>query len=89
MKQLKFLRKISVKIVKALLSILPQSFVDKVKQNPRLVAAYSRNLHKSGLLYQLQTLDELKRSYADYINEHNYINNINCTILIDISSYNF
>ena len=96
---MKLFRKISVKIVKALLSILPQSLVEKVKQNPRLVAAYSRNLHKSGLLYQLQTLDELKRSYADYINNHNgYLAEqathfgetckTDCSLIVCVTDYN-
>ncbi|MDC9529638.1 glycosyltransferase [Pseudoalteromonas sp. Angola-7] len=73
--------------------------MDRVKQNPRLVAAYSRNLHKSGLLYQLQTLDELKRSYADYIHAHNNyldeqvsrfdeVGNIDCSLIVCVTDYN-
>ena len=95
---MQLIRKTSVKILKGLLSILPQSFVDKVKQNPKLVAAYSRNLHKSGLLYQLQTLDELKRSYDDYINEHNCylarqvkhfaeVTNSGCSLIVCVADY--
>lgn len=95
---MKIFRKTSVKILKGLLSILPQSFVDKIKQNPKLVAAYSRNLHKSGLLYQLQTLDELKRSYDDYINEHNCylarqvkhfaeVTNSGCSLIVCVADY--
>lgn len=64
-------RKSLVKLLKALVGILPSTFVEKVKQNPKLVAAYSRNLHKSGLLYQLQTLEEFEQSYIDYIDDHN------------------
>ncbi|GAA61851.1 glycosyl transferase, family 2 [Pseudoalteromonas sp. BSi20652] len=49
---------------------MPELLLNKLKQNPKLVAAYSSNLHKSGLLYQLQTIEELERSYQDYQNEH-------------------
>jgi GT2 family glycosyltransferase len=69
----KVFRKSLVKVLKALISILPSNFVEKVKQNPKLVAAYSRNLHKSGLLYQLQTLEEFEQSYTDYIDDHNRV----------------
>lgn len=48
------------------MSITPKAWVSWAKKHPTLVAAHSRNLHKSGLLYQLQTMEELTRSYAAY-----------------------
>ena len=48
------------------MSVTPKAWVLWVKNHPKLVAAYSRNLHKSGLLYQLQTMEELTRSYTAY-----------------------
>ncbi|WP_137222056.1 glycosyltransferase [Shewanella sp. MEBiC00475] len=48
------------------MSLTPKAWVSWAKNNPKLVAAYSRNLHKSGLLYQLQTMEELTRSYTAY-----------------------
>ncbi|MET6759709.1 glycosyltransferase family 2 protein [Pseudoalteromonas sp. NCIMB_1079] len=56
-------RKLAVKLVKSIIAITPNTWVEYVKRHPKLVAAYSRNLHKSGLLYQLQTIEELTRSY--------------------------
>jgi GT2 family glycosyltransferase len=48
------------------MSITPEAFVLWAKNHPKIVAAYSRNLHKSGLLYQLQTMEELTHSYIAY-----------------------
>jgi GT2 family glycosyltransferase len=48
------------------MSATPKAWVLWAKNHPKLVAAYSRNLHKSGLLYQLQTMEELTRSYTAY-----------------------
>ncbi|XQF90872.1 hypothetical protein ACOBV8_05845 [Pseudoalteromonas espejiana] len=36
-----------------------------------MVAAYSNNLHKSGLMYQLQTIEEQKASYLAYMKLQN------------------
>lgn len=95
---MKILRKALVKTLKAFIGILPLSIIDKAKQHPSLVAAYSRNLHKSGLLYQLQTLDELDRSYADYIHQHSSyltkqvdcfsnVNNSGCSLIVCVTDY--
>ncbi|MEL0649175.1 glycosyltransferase family 2 protein [Pseudoalteromonas agarivorans] len=63
---MQFVRKLLAKLAKFIIKCAPKKWVESLKQNPRLVAAYSNNLHKSGLMYQLQTLEELERSYADY-----------------------
>jgi GT2 family glycosyltransferase len=63
---LQIVRKFLVKLTKSVISFTPETWVSWAKNHPKLVAAYSRNLHKSGLLYQLQTLEELTRSYAAY-----------------------
>lgn len=70
---MQIIRKILIKAMKALIGVIPELLLNKLKQNPKLVAAYSSNLHKSGLLYQLQTLEELERSYQDYQKEHNTV----------------
>ena len=59
-------RQLLVKLTKSVMRVTPKAWVLWVKNHPKIVAAYSRNLHKSGLLYQLQTLEELTRSYAAY-----------------------
>ena len=63
---MQFVRKSLAKLAKFIIKCVPKKWVDSLKQNPKLVAAYSNNLHKSGLMYQLQTLEELERSYVDY-----------------------
>lgn len=63
---MQFVRKLVAKSAKLIVKLAPKKWVDSLKQNPKLVAAYSNNLHKSGLMYQLQTIEELKLSYADY-----------------------
>lgn len=63
---MQIVRKLFVKVAKSVIGIVPKSWVKWLKQHPQLVAAYSRNLHKSGLLYQLQTVEELTRAYRAY-----------------------
>lgn len=45
--------------------------MESIKKHPKLVAAYSNNLHKSGLMYQLQTIEEQKASYLAYMKHQN------------------
>ncbi len=71
------IRQIVVIFFRMILHLLPSSMVKLLKANPKILALYSRNLHKSGLLYQLQTLEELSRSYKTYqIHQHSRINNL-------------
>ncbi len=66
------LRKYLVLTIRWVISVSPSFIIKKLKSNANLLAAYSSYLHKSGLLYQLQTMDELERSYAKYIEHQNF-----------------
>lgn len=68
---MQFVRKLVAKSAKLIVKYAPKKWVDNLKQNPKLLAAYSNNLHKSGLMYQLQTIEELNRSYVNYIQHQN------------------
>jgi len=94
---LQFVRKLAAKSAKLIVKLAPQKWVDNLKQNPKLVAAYSNNLHKSGLMYQLQTIEELKLSYADYLQHQNTLvtellnsnTTVKCTTSLVVCVVNF
>ncbi|MEL0633164.1 glycosyltransferase family 2 protein [Pseudoalteromonas carrageenovora] len=64
---MQFIRKSIASLAKFIISYTPNAWVESIKKNPKLVAAYSNNLHKSGLMYQLQTIEEQKASYLAYM----------------------
>ena len=94
---MQFVRKLAAKSAKLIVKLAPQKWVDNLKQNPKLVAAYSNNLHKSGLMYQLQTIEELKLSYADYLQHQNTLvtellnsnTTVKCTTSLVVCVVNF
>lgn len=68
---MQFVRKLIANLAKFIINYTPNTWVESIKKHPKLVAAYSNNLHKSGLMYQLQTIEEQKASYLAYMKHQN------------------
>ncbi|WP_282167771.1 glycosyltransferase family 2 protein [Shewanella japonica] len=60
-------RKLVVIVAKSTMKCLPQTWVDTLKQSPYLLAMYSKNIHYSGLMYQLPTASETQTQYDKYL----------------------
>ncbi|MCK8097397.1 glycosyltransferase family 2 protein [Pseudoalteromonas sp. 1CM17D] len=68
---MQYIRKSIANLAKFIINYTPNTWVESIKKHPKLVAVYSNNLHKSGLMYQLQTIEEQKASYLAYMKHQN------------------
>ncbi|MDO6617652.1 glycosyltransferase family 2 protein [Shewanella sp. 6_MG-2023] len=60
-------RKMIVTVAKLAMKCLPQKWVDILKDSPYLLAMYTKNIHHSGILYQLPTAAEAQKQYDQYL----------------------
>ncbi len=54
-------------LAKLAMKCLPQKWVDILKDSPYLLAMYTKNIHHSGILYQLPTIAEAQKQYDKYL----------------------